>query len=165
MSEYTIRQLRKEDWAIYKEIRLESLQKEPRSFGASYADESLRTDSEWQQRLEKPNDAFFGVFDGSVCVALAGVVEKKDDPEAAVLIAHYVREPYRGQGLSNLFYKASIEWTYQQKRFKRIIVCHRAWNVASKAAIQKHGFRYTHSESKTWPDGVAEENVFYELLL
>lgn len=161
---YSIRQLVEEEWQLYKAIRLESLQKSHGVFGGNYADESVRPDSEWQERLGNKKYAFFGVFFNVECVGLAGVVEFKEDAQTALLIAHYIREGHRGKGLANLFYKASIAWA-KENGYKRAIVSHRYSNLASKAANQKVGFVYTHSESRTWPDGVTEDNVYYELIL
>jgi hypothetical protein len=47
----------------------------------------------------------------------------------------------------------------------RILVSHRESNQASFRANQKHGFKFTHKENKTWPDGKTEPDVFYELAL
>ena len=63
-----------------------------------------------------------------------------------------------------MLYEPRIAWA-KEKGYKKLIISHRKSNSASKAANQKFGFVYTHSESKTWPDGITEDNVYYELPL
>jgi RimJ/RimL family protein N-acetyltransferase len=160
--DYSLKKLTPDDWRLYKTLRLEALQGAHGAFGGNYAEESLRSDMEWQEHLLQKKRAMFALSDGQKQIGLTGVVEAKDDPEATALIASYIHPDYRGKGLSNLFYKARIEWS-RQNGYKRVIVSHRASNAASKAANQKFGFIHTHNESKTWPDGLTEDNVFYKL--
>jgi RimJ/RimL family protein N-acetyltransferase len=160
---YTIQQFTVEDWQTYKSMRLEALRLEQGVFGGNYTDESARSDDEWKQRFSKPC-AYFGLYHESECIGLTGIVEHKDNPQDTLLIASYIRKEHRGKGLSRLLYEARIGWA-KEHGYKRVIVSHRATNLASKAANQKHGFTYTHAESKTWPDGKLEDNVFYELIL
>ena len=60
-------------------------------------------------------------------------------------------------------YKARIDWANDQPNVEKIIVSHRASNLASKYANQKHGFIETHKKEKIWTDGATEDEIFYEL--
>ena len=51
------------------------------------------------------------------------------------------------------------------KKFERIQVSHRALNDVSRRAILRHGFIQTRRSPRLWPDGVTEDEVFYELAL
>jgi RimJ/RimL family protein N-acetyltransferase len=62
-------------------------------------------------------------------------------------------------------YKARIKWAKAHPTVERLIVTHRASNLASKFANQKHGFVFTHTHQKIWHDGVLEDEVYYELYL
>lgn len=108
--------------------------------------------------------AYFGLYHGDECIGLTGVVEHKDNPQDTLLIASYIRKEHRGKGLSRMLYEARIVWA-KENGYKRAIISHRASNVASKAANQKHGFVYTHAERKIWPDGIADDQLFYQFLL
>ena len=52
MSVLNIRVLNKEDWAIYKDLRLLSLQDSPDSFGSTYEQEVQVSNEEWISRLD-----------------------------------------------------------------------------------------------------------------
>ena len=60
-------------------------------------------------------------------------------------------------------YKARLEWIRQQPGVEKVIVSHRASNLASKFANQKFGFVQTHVSERTWPDGITEPEFHYEL--
>ncbi|HEX9956487.1 MAG TPA: GNAT family N-acetyltransferase, partial [Fibrella sp.] len=139
-----LRQLEATDWQLLREIRLDALKKEPTVFGSSLSGESERPDSEWQNRLADSNRAYFCLFtDGGETVGLTAVYGTIDG--SAVLVASYIKEAYRGRGLSSLLYNARIGWA-RANGFKKAIVSHREDNLISKAANQRAGFRYTHTE-------------------
>jgi RimJ/RimL family protein N-acetyltransferase len=60
-------------------------------------------------------------------------------------------------------YRTRINWAKQQPTVEKIIVSHRASNLSSKYANQKHGFVLTHKNEKAWTDGGVEDEIFYEL--
>jgi len=62
-----------------------------------------------------------------------------------------------------LMYQARINWAKEQPTVEKIIVSHRASNLLSKYANQKHGFVLTHNNEKVWIDGATEDEIFYEL--
>lgn len=70
---------------------------------------------------------------------------------------------FRGNGLSELMYQTRINWAKAQPTVEKIIVSHRASNLASKRANQKHGFVCTHKIEEVWTDGGVEDEIFYEL--
>lgn len=160
-----LRKLTPDDWQTHKAIRLEALQIEPQFFGGRYAEESARTDQEWIDQLAQEDYwAFWGLYDGDVCIGLTGAVELRADATCALLIASYIRKEYRNQGLSKLYYEARIEWA-RSKGYKSVEVHHRANNLISKAANQKFGFQYWKTENVLWPDGSYDDSLFYRLTL
>jgi RimJ/RimL family protein N-acetyltransferase len=44
-------------------------------------------------------------------------------------------------------------------------VHHRANNIISKAANQKFGFQYTHTDNVLWPDSNYDDRLIYRLAL
>ena len=162
--EFTLRRLALADWTLLKNVRLEALSKEPKVFGGSLVNESSLPDDYWKNGLSELGKAYFGLFSDEDCVGLTGIFRHRELSDAAILVASYIRKAHRGKGLSSLFYEARIDWA-KVNQVKKIIVSHREGNVVSKAANQKFGFVYTHSEDKVWPDGEADQNVFYELNL
>jgi RimJ/RimL family protein N-acetyltransferase len=97
---------------------------------------------------------------GITCVSV-----DRNDPtrKTALLWGSWLAPRVRGRGLSELMYKTRINWAKEQRGVEKIIVSHRASNVASKFANQKHGFVLTHKAGKIWMDSTTEDEIFYEL--
>jgi RimJ/RimL family protein N-acetyltransferase len=164
------RQLKASDLQDFKAIRLEALEKHKNVFGSTVEKEASYSDDQWINLWLKencPNVASFGLFNGEELIAITAIVRTSDDPsgKTAKLCASYIKEEYRGKGLSKQLYKARIDWAKQRGDFDNIIVSHRSGNEASRNANQAFGFTHTHSAPHTWPDGKTEDEVFYILPL
>jgi RimJ/RimL family protein N-acetyltransferase len=158
-----IRLFQPDEWALYKDVRLRALLTDPRSFGSSYEKNAALPDTEWRQRLEQANYAIFAVRDGDIVIGMTGAGRPDETPDIVRLWGSWLEPAYRGRGISQQMYQVRIDWARAQDGVRRVIVSHRAHNVASKAANQKHGFIYTHSDRLTWHDGTEEDDVFYAL--
>lgn len=158
-----LRRFTVDDWQAMKAIRLEALLDSPQFFGAKYESEAPFTEEQWKNRLtDDRTRAHWGLYDGGDCVGLTGIVQLYDDAKGVYLIASYIRENYRGKGLSALYYQARLDWA-RGNGYKYAIISHRDTNRVSKAANQKFGFQYTHNETITWPDGTTGDKVMYRL--
>lgn len=163
--QYTIRQFLPEDVAQYKSMRLEALQQDGGMFCNSYEYESTFLQEQWIARIANPNGACFGLYYGDELIGITGiVVTDEEKPDEADMTQSYIRKIYRGKGLSKLLYEARLEWA-KAHQIKCLKIGHRAGNQASKSANQPYGFKYTHSEPHTWPDGKTEDMLYYELVL
>lgn len=162
--EYTLRRLLPSQWEDYKSIRLEALKTNPEMFGSNYAKEATYSQSDWVSFLENDSRAMFALYHATSLIGLSGVTLKKDDATTAVLFASFIQLSHREKGLSKLFYQARIDWA-RQKKCRLIIVSHRIGNILSKAANQRFGFKYTHTEEVNWPDGVRADELVYSLEL
>lgn len=167
MAEYSIRKLEEEDWRIFKQIRLKALSTDPSVFGSNYAREANQPAVHWQESLVDKNVAVFVLFESVSPIGITGVSVHRDDPggRTAILWGSWMEPAARGKGLSKLFYEVRIAWARQHPTIERIIVTHRASNLASKLANQKFGFVQTHVTEKVWNDGIMEEEFHYELVL
>ncbi|QIP11229.1 GNAT family N-acetyltransferase [Spirosoma aureum] len=162
---YFLYQFEKQDWMSLKSIRLEALREEPGVFGSSFSKEALLSDSSWQERLAAKDRAHFGLFlDNGECVGITGIGKQTSAGNSVVLVASYIKKEHRGRGLSKLFYDVRIDWA-KQNGYDKAIVSHRDTNLMSKAANQKAGFSFTHSEERVWPDGIRSNELFYALFL
>ncbi len=163
----SIRQLNEDDWQIFSEIRLKALQTDPSVFGSNYDLESKFTEEEWRSRLRADDSAIFMLFSGETPIGMTGVSVWREDStgKTAIFWGSWLDRGFRRQGLSELMYRARLEWVKTRPLIERIIVSYRASNVASKYANQKHGFVFTRTHEKTWTDGVTEDEVYYELKL
>ncbi len=160
-----IRQLTENNWREFSEVRLKALQTDPTVFGSNYEKESQMTEAEWRSRLKAKDNAIFLIYEDETPIGMTGVSINWNDPteKTALLWGSWLAPHARGKGLSELMYQTRINWAKQQPTVEKIIVSHRASNVASKYANQKHGFVLTHKTEKVWTDSGVEDEIFYEL--
>jgi RimJ/RimL family protein N-acetyltransferase len=163
----SIRQLTENDWRELAQIRLTALQTDPRVFGSNYELESKFTEIDWRSRLQSADSAIFMIFEDDEPVGMTGVSVYREDEtnKTAIFWGSWLAPHARGKGLSKLMYESRIEWAKAHPTVERIIVSHRASNLASKYANQKHGFVFTRTHEKVWTDGATEDEVCYELKL
>jgi RimJ/RimL family protein N-acetyltransferase len=161
------RRLNADDWEIFRETRLGALKKHPDRFGSTFDAEIKMSPEDWQKLLATKEHVIFGLFDEKNLIGISACFVWCGDPEekTAILAMWYLHEAYRGQNLFVPLLQKTIDAAESEKRFRRIIVEHREGNEASRKTNQKLGFKYTHSVPKTWPDGVTEDEVFYERII
>lgn len=160
-----IKQFTADDWQTYKAIRLEALARHEDVYGGSFTGESAWSDSQWQHMLDSPKNAFFGLYDGKKLIGSTVVFTHRDLDKTALLAGSYIREEYRGKGLSRLLYAARIQWAIEGGAFNRIIVAHKEGNEASRRANQAFGFEYIGQEHTDWGDGSKAIKHSYEMRL
>lgn len=167
MVKISIRKLGENDWRLLKKIRLKALKSDPLVFGSNYEYESQFAETDWRSRLQAEDSAIFMLFAKETPIGMTGVSVFWDDEtgKTAIFWGSWLAPDFRGKGLSKLMYETRIEWARAHPTVRRIIVSHRASNVASKYANQKHGFVFTRTHEKVWSDGETEDEVCYELLL
>lgn len=161
----TIRRLTEDDWFEFSQVRLKALQTDPKVFGSNYKRESQMTEAKWRNRLEAKDNAIFLIYAGETPIGITCVSVDRDDAtkKTALLWGSWLAPDFRGKGLSELMYRTRIDWAKRQPTVEKIIVSHRASNLSSKYANQKHGFVTTHKTEKVWTDGATEDEIFYEL--
>lgn len=162
---FAIKPFKEKDVSAYKFMRLEALKSEPGNFGNSFQFESAFSDQQWLDRVSNPNGVCFGLYaDGDLIGITSIILTNAENSEEAYMTQSYIRKDYRKLGLSKLFFEERIKWA-RERNLKRLIIGHRESNQSSKQANQKFGFKYTHQEDHTWPDGTTEPMLYYELIL
>ena len=161
----SIKKLAENDWHEFSRVRLKALKTDPNVFGSSYETESLFTEEDWRSRLSAKDNAIFLICDDETPIGMTAVSVDRNDPsgKTALLWGSWLEPEYRGKNLSRLIYGTRIDWATAQPSVEKIIVSHRASNLSSKYANQKHGFIETSRNQKIWRDGVTEDEIFYEL--
>ncbi|MDB5490300.1 MAG: family N-acetyltransferase [Micavibrio sp.] len=162
---FTIRQLKPEDWVVFKAIRLKALLTDPSVFSSDYQKEKLITDTGWREWLEDRRNAVFGIFDGDRPVGMTGIMIDREDAsgKGAKLWGSWLEPSIRGQGLSVMMYEARIDWARNHPVVEKVYVSHRESNLRSRNSNQKHGFVFKSRREQTWPDKTVEDEVYYEL--
>jgi RimJ/RimL family protein N-acetyltransferase len=161
----SIKQAREVDWQDFRAVRLMALQSDPGVFSSTYQREAGTPEADWRSRLRSDDVAVFLIYENAALVGMTGIAVDWNDPsrKRALLWGSWLEPRVRRQGLSQILYRSRIDWAEKHPTIERIVVSHRASNLASKRANQRHGFRFTHSEDKVWPDGVKEDDIFYVL--
>jgi len=163
-----LRELRGDDRASLRELRLHALRTEPGVFHNSYANEADYSDDDWTALATgDETHQVFGIFDDDQLVGISAVFTDRDDPtgRTAVLAMSYILPEYRRRGFVSRFYEARLAWVRARPQFQRVAVGHRRSNVASSRAIARFGFVWTNDEPRRWPDGGEENYARYELRL
>lgn len=161
----SIKQLTENDWREFSQIRLKALQSDPNVFGSNYKMESQMTEADWRRRFNPADAAIFLIFKDETPIGMTCVAVDRDDQtnKTALFWGSWLAPQFRGKGLSELMYQARIDWAKQHPTVEKLIVSHRASNLSSRFANQKHGFVETHINEKLWTDGATEDEIFYEL--
>jgi len=104
-----VRRLDVGDADIFKQLRLESLRKEPHNFFHRYEDEIDFTGKQWVDSLQ--NIAVFAAFCDNVAVGIMGLIWHLETAEAhhATLVMVYVQKSMRGSGIASLLLREVIK--------------------------------------------------------
>ncbi len=161
----SIKQLTENDWREFSLIRLKALQTDPFVFGSNYEKESQMTEADWRSHLQAKDNAIFLIYENETPIGMTCISIDRDDAtrKTALLWGSWLEPHARGKGLSKLMYQTRINWAKQHPTVERLVVSHRASNLVSKYANQKHGFVLTHKIEKVWTDGATDDEIFYEL--
>jgi len=127
------------EMSALREIRLESLRRNPEAFSADLDIENMMTPDEWFARAKRGTT--FGGFQGT---ELAGIVVFSQPPSKKVahtgdVGAMYVREAARGTGLADAMMTALIEYAGGKVEQLRLGV--NAENPRAVRFYERHGFR------------------------
>ena len=120
------RLLTSKDINLYRQIRLECLQKYPEYFGTIYEDEvkakSLKFDKALQ--TQDSNDFLYGAFQGNNLISICGFTR-----EVRIKISHlgeishmYIKEEISGQGIGTQLLKYTIDKAFKDFSLEQIML-------------------------------------------
>lgn len=109
-----MRQIRADEGAVLKRVRLAALLESPSAFGSSYAAEADSSDDHWASRAVlgaagDPSVTFFAV-DGDSVVGLVAGYRRPDVPSSVELVSMWVSPAHRGAGVGRQLVDAVIAW-------------------------------------------------------
>ena len=104
-----IRRLEPADAALYREIRLEALQRNPEAFGSTFERENAQALSWFEAAIGRA--AIFGAFFDGKLAGIAGFSAQEGSKQAhkGVLWAMYVRDLARGSGVGKMLVAAVLD--------------------------------------------------------
>lgn len=88
-------------WQAAREIRLESLLRDPQAFGSTYAEAVDRTEADWRAWLSRPGLTMLLARTAGQPVGIVGALRDfdPDDRSVAMIVSMYVTATHRGQGV------------------------------------------------------------------
>lgn len=107
-----VREFLPDEWAIYKELRLRSLDDSPDAFGKTLAEEQKYSDEEWSSRLlsgvhSDKDLPLIAEVDGQPVGLAWGRIEE-DKPDTANLYQMWVATNHRSKGIGGLILETII---------------------------------------------------------
>jgi RimJ/RimL family protein N-acetyltransferase len=134
-----VEQVCEEDWRAWRDLRLEALADTPIGFGELYADAVLRSDEEWERRLNAPTHpgVRFLAYEGDEAVGMAGGFV--NDDAVPVLFGVYVRPAARGGVVLGALVAAVTSWAAPEPLVLDVHVD----NARARRAYEKLGFVLT----------------------
>lgn len=155
----TLQVLTPDDWAAWRDLRLQALAEAPYAFGSSLADWQGEGDSEgrWRARLSLPGSHNVVALLNTIPVGMATGVPVGDPPVAEV-ISMWVAPEARGQEVGDRLLDAVADWARSiDVREVRLSVVEDNW--AAIGLYQRNGFRFTGELGDLMPDGVRQEHI------
>jgi ribosomal protein S18 acetylase RimI-like enzyme len=155
-----------ERWAEYKQLRLRALESAPQAFGQSWESAAARPDDHWQQRLAdvvvgNNNWLVFAERDGRL-IGMTGAFQWPEDIEAnrAMIIAVYVEEDHRGQGIGEALMRAVLEEL--RGHVATAILAVNPIQAAAVRLYERMDFKPTGTEVNEMGDGTKCEEIVME---
>jgi GNAT superfamily N-acetyltransferase len=116
-----VRALTTDDYALYRDVRLQALVADPGAFGSTYERESTFTDDEWRERVvggDRLASFFVDELDDVEGLAVPGVAGtggiffSEWDPQPMV-VGMWVDPAARGRGSGRRLLDATVAWARQ----------------------------------------------------
>lgn len=99
-----IARLGEQEWEVYRDVRLASLEEAPSAFGSRLAAELDRTEADWRDRLERRTQ-FVAREEGRPVGTVGCLAEAEGAME---LVSMWVAPPARGTGVADLLVDAVV---------------------------------------------------------
>ncbi|MEI7792849.1 MAG: GNAT family protein [Candidatus Berkelbacteria bacterium] len=144
--EIILKKLKPEDWAEYKKIRLEALEKEPTAFAMSFEEEVGRSDDLWSTKLDPSGDLLnYMIFacDGNEVIGMAGIFqnEKTKLKHISNIYGVYLRESYRGRGIGKAMLEIMINEAKKAPGVAKISLSVNTEQLPAVRSYEKAGFK------------------------
>jgi ribosomal protein S18 acetylase RimI-like enzyme len=134
----TIRRLSPDDAALFRDIRLEGLRRDPDAFSSTFEDESAKPLAFFAERLDR--SAVFGAFRGVELLGVAGFYVQPGPKHGhkGTLWGMYVRPQARGAGIGGRLVEAVIEHARTRVELLQLTVI--SENLAARRLYERLGF-------------------------
>jgi GNAT superfamily N-acetyltransferase len=150
-----------DDWAAWRDVRLEALRDAPTAFGSTYESHVGRTEQQWRDRLHPANGlTCLSMLDGRVVGIAAGHSEGNGVVE---LISMWVSPDARGRGVGGALVDEVVRWAREQ-RAEAVELWVTRGNEPAERLYARHGFVRT-GAAKPLPSNPALDEISMRLSL
>lgn len=141
-----IKLLNKENWQVWKALRLEALQNTPEAFCASFEEEFCLSDQKFQDWLEQCS--IFGAFLDNQLIGCAGFycLDALKTKHRGVLWGTYIKPTYRGKGIASHLIDAVI--IHARSCVMQLHLTCVTSNTTALKIYQNHGFKIYGTEPR-----------------
>jgi ribosomal protein S18 acetylase RimI-like enzyme len=112
-SKVTVRDLRRDEYELWRRLRIAALAESPDAFGQTLADVQDRTEVDWRREIDPVDPGLgsllIGELDGTP-VATVYVSLRSSEPDLARLGAMWVMPQARGKGVGAALIDAALVW-------------------------------------------------------
>ncbi len=113
VSMVSVRILSEDDWAVYRDLRLDALRDSPQSVGGNLAREEGFQERHWRLRL-RGSTSFVAEHDGRP-LGLVNVIQEPGTPvDERLIMSLWVRPFERSAGVGGALIHAAAEWAREQ---------------------------------------------------
>ena len=155
----------------YRNLRLESLQLYPMSFGSNYEEQVTREKLFFEKVIEDslPDKFIFGAFDDKQLIGICGFFRdrEKSNRHIGTIVQMYVKKEYQGKGIGQALLRKTIAKGFDVAAIEQIdlsVLTHQRQvnQVYEKVGFKEYGFR----EKALKRNGVYQDErfmVFYKV--
>jgi ribosomal protein S18 acetylase RimI-like enzyme len=140
--EVVVRKLGAEDAPAYRALRLEAVEREPRSFGQSIEEQRLVTFEQTTEQICGRDGFLLGAFDGDTLVAHLRFARPPRTKERHKGYIHgvYVTASHRGHGLARKLIAAVIAEMRADPTMEQLLLAVAVGNLPARATYAGLGF-------------------------
>jgi ribosomal protein S18 acetylase RimI-like enzyme len=163
VKQLAIRALGRADAAIFRSLRLYTLQESPAAFASSYEEECERSLDTFAQRVT-PNElgCVFGAFAGDELIGMLGVRREEGRKLAhkAFVWGVFVKPEFRQQGAGAQLVEAALAFARAALEVRQVTLGVNATNSPAIALYERVGFvRYGHELAAIQVNGVLHDQL------
>jgi len=137
-----VREVKPDEWATLRDVRLAALLEAPYAFGSTYAREAPFTEQQWRARFAVRAVTFFAFAADLADGEPAGLAGVYVEDGAADLVSMWVRPAARGHGVGEALVQGAADWA-RARDYDTLYLWVTESNMAARGLYERCGFAIT----------------------